>query len=165
MINFQKIKKVKFPQHCVIKAYDHLRLAGRKRLEGVVLFAGRLEEQDSEIFCVEETIVPKQLSMSLEEGLLYAVDGEELHRINVHLHEHKMMLIAQLHSHPGSAYHSQTDDNYAIITKTGGLSIVVPNFGMDDIDTSLWAVYRLDKNDWVELSTKDAAQLIELVGI
>jgi hypothetical protein len=165
VINFEKIKKVKFPQQCVRQAYDHIRLAGRKRLEGVVLFAGRLEEQNSETFCVEETIVPKQLSMSLEEGLLYAVDGEELHRINVHLHEHKMMLIAQLHSHPGMAYHSQTDDDYAIITKTGGLSIVVPNFGTDDIDISHWAVYRLDKNEWVELSTEDADQLIELIEI
>jgi len=37
---------------------------------------------------------------------------------------------ARIHSHPGDAYHSQTDDANPIISFDGGLSIVVPFFGL-----------------------------------
>lgn len=161
-MDFLKLKNITIPKDCVEKAYEHIRTAGLKRVEGVVLLAG-VYHVGADIFEVKETIVPKQLSMLLEEGLLYAVDGEELHRINVYLHENGMVLIAQLHSHPGRAYHSSTDDAFPIITKLGGLSIVVPNFGADDFSLDRWAVYRLNTHlKWEELNRKTVRDLIRI---
>lgn len=162
-MDFLKIKTVELPFACVQKAYDHIRYAGAQNLEGVVLFSG-IYVQDNFIFSIKQTIVPQQVSVSLEEGLLYAVGGEELYRINYELHQRKEILVAQLHSHPGRAYHSSTDDAYPIITKIGGLSIVVPNFGVDDFSLDLWAVYRLEENlEWEELSQNQVYNLIKII--
>ena len=39
----------------------------------------------------------------------------------------------QVHTHPGGAFHSHTDDSWPIIHTSGFLSLVIPNFGMGDI--------------------------------
>lgn len=38
--------------------------------------------------------------------------------------------VARIHSHPGLAFHSQTDDANPAITHEGALSVVVPFFGL-----------------------------------
>ena len=155
------ITKINMPYECIVTAYNHMRNHGERRLEGVALFAGK--EEDS-IFTVVNTIIPQQQAMSLEEGLLYAVDGEELHRINVWLYENKMSLMAQIHSHPSRAYHSSTDDAYPIVATIGGVSIVVPNFAFGPLDISTWAVYRSSElNEWEELSEVEKNNLIQVI--
>lgn len=38
--------------------------------------------------------------------------------------------VARIHSHPGTAFHSPTDDANPVLTHNGALSIVVPFFGL-----------------------------------
>lgn len=155
------ITRVIMPYECICRAYDHMRRAGQQGMEGVAVFAGK---ENEEIFKIEQVIVPQQKAMSLEDGLLYSVDGNELHRINLWLYENKMSLIAQIHSHPSRAYHSSTDDDYPIIATIGGLSIVVPDFASRPIHLSTWAVYRLSgQNKWVELSPTEKDNLIQII--
>jgi hypothetical protein len=52
----------------------------------------------------------------------------------------KWFIVAQLHTHGGQAFHSQTDDAYPISSQVGFLSIVVPNFGSDPPGVG-WAYY------------------------
>ncbi len=59
------------------------------------------------------------------------------------LYERRLTLLLQVHSHPGEAYHSSTDDRFPIVTINGGLSIVVPDFGFGSFSIDDWAVYRL----------------------
>jgi hypothetical protein len=42
----------------------------------------------------------------------------------------KEMYVSRIHSHPGLAFHSPTDDVNPAITYSGALSIVVPFFGL-----------------------------------
>lgn len=59
---------------------------------------------------------------------------------------------ARIHSHPGNAYHSKADDANPIISFDGGLSIVVPFFGLGlrrGLDAC--AVYRHHDGSWTEL--------------
>jgi hypothetical protein len=161
MKGYLSINKITIPYNCVEVAYEHMKKMGRQYLEGVALFAGR---EDNTLFKVEHTIVPEQKAMSLEEGLLYAVDAAELHRINVWLYENKFSLMLQIHSHPRRAYHSDTDDAFPIVATVGGISIVVPDFATRPIDISNWAVYRLSEdNKWLELSPEAKSNLIEIV--
>jgi hypothetical protein len=161
-MNFLNIQEVVFSSSVLSDAYSWLRKAGAKELEAVVLFSGTFRTEAS-TFEVLETIIPEQTSLNIEGGLLYAVDGDELHRINVYLHESKQLLIAQMHSHPGRAYHSSTDDAYPIVTKIGALSIVVPNFAADQISPRRWAVYRLNESvTWQRLNDAEVARLIKL---
>jgi proteasome lid subunit RPN8/RPN11 len=160
MSGFQEIYRIIIPPKCIQKAYELLRYAGENRVEGVALFAGF--EKNNE-FYVSQTIIPKQTSYRLELGLLYAVDGDELHRINVWLYENNLSIIAQIHSHPNEAYHSETDDSYPIVATKGGISIVVPRFAIDPIDIKNWAVYRLSsENCWVELSYPETKKVIQI---
>ena len=39
----------------------------------------------------------------------------------------------QVHTHPGEAFHSKTDDDYPIIHKPGFLSLVIPGFGLGPV--------------------------------
>ncbi len=159
---YLNIEKIIMPHKCLVEAYNHMREAGKRRLEGVALFAGK---EEGTTFKIETTIVPEQQAMSLEDGLLYAVDGEELHRINVWLYENKMSLMAQIHSHPSRAYHSSTDDAYPIVATVGGISIVVPDFASRAIDIATWAVFRLSQTKgWVELNATEKNNLFEITN-
>lgn len=86
---------------------------------------------------------------------------EELHRINVWLYREKLTLMAQIHSHPGRAYHSSTDDEYAVATTVGCLSLVVPDYARAPFDLVRTASYRLDATGvWRPLSAAQAQRLI-----
>lgn len=39
----------------------------------------------------------------------------------------------QVHTHPGAAFHSATDDAYPIVQTAGFLSLVIPNFAMGPV--------------------------------
>jgi hypothetical protein len=39
----------------------------------------------------------------------------------------------QVHTHPGEAFHSKTDDDFPIIHKPGFLSLVIPNFALGPV--------------------------------
>lgn len=160
MKGFMHIDLLQIPYSCIESVYKHLRAAGMKGVEGVALWAGN---SAGSAFSVQSTIIPKQTAYKREAGLLYTVDGDELHRINVWLYEHKFTLIAQLHSHPSEAYHSDTDDLFPIVTQVGCVSIVIPNFAFDAFSLSKWAVYRLiPGNGWTEVLKKEVESLIEI---
>lgn len=126
-----------------------MRSAGKARLEGMVLWAGR---QANQIFDVTELVVPRQRALSTSDGLCAIVDEEELRRLNIYLYKGSLELIAQVHTHPGRAYHSSTDDANAITTTVGSFSIVVPNFAVIDYALSHCAVYRLNAGgSWLEV--------------
>lgn len=144
------------------KALAHMRAVGKQGLEGVALWAGVI---DGTAFHVQETIIPAQEASRTEQGLLYVVEGEELHRINRELYRSGLRLAAQIHSHPGRAYHSDTDDAYPIVAVLGGVSIVVPNFAKGPLDVNTWAVYRLTPDwGWTELRPKEKREFLHLIN-
>lgn len=158
---FLDIKTIYLPKSCAFEALAWMYNAGRKHLEGVALWAGI---RDGNTFYIKRTIIPEQSAGSIEDGLIYVVNGEELHRISLELFDTGMRLIAQIHSHPGEAYHSDTDDAYPIVTVAGGISIVVPNFATGGLKLSEWAVYRFIPNEgWMELSVIQKETLLKIV--
>lgn len=161
MCGFLNIKNFEFQQKCINDAYSFLRKVGDKSYEAVALFAGKVE---NDIAYISEVICPLQESSKSKFGLMYTVDGKELHRINMWLYENRLKLIAQIHTHPTEAYHSETDDDFPIITTLGGLSIVVPYFAQDKLNHLGWAYYRLiSETYWVELNQSEVEQLIKII--
>jgi len=155
------LSKVQVPLPCINEVCTFLRKRGRSNLEGVALWAGIITDTTFE---VKKTIIPEQEAYILDEGLLYSVDGEELHRINVWLYANKMTLIAQIHSHPRRAYHSETDDQYPIIAVNGGLSIVIPDFAFRPFSLRDWAIYRLyPQRMWKFLEPAQVSELIKII--
>lgn len=145
MSSLTEITSVLLPVAVTRKTQAHLSAVGRQGLEGLALWTGVPE---GKTFHIREAIIPRQQGISSSEGLLVHVEGEELHRINLHLFRSGQRLIAQVHSHPREAYHSSTDDEYAIATALGCLSLVVPDFAYLPFSLENCAVYRLSKPSW-----------------
>jgi proteasome lid subunit RPN8/RPN11 len=155
------LTRIELPRHLAEAALTHLKRAGRDGLEGVALWAG---QRDGNAFRIQRTIIPEQDATRTEQGLLYVVAGAELRRINQELYEAGLTLVAQIHSHPSRAYHSDTDDAFPIVTVLGGVSVVVPDFGRKGVNLTTWEVYRLQPGrNWAHLSPFDKTALIHLV--
>jgi hypothetical protein len=56
------------------------------------------------------------------------VHPDGVHKMYDLLDRSNEILLAQVHSHPGTAFHSGTDDEFPATFLVGFLSIVVPNF-------------------------------------
>lgn len=162
MNKLSEVEKIILPESEIENVYKHLRDAGKRGFEGVALWSGNFLSEDT--FEIRATIIPNQKTYSGEDGLLYIVGEDELYRINLWLYEKKQTLITQIHSHPGEAYHSKTDDAFPIIARMGGVSIVVPDFGFRAFTLEDWAVYRLfPQKGWVELTFKETESLIKII--
>jgi hypothetical protein len=158
---FLDIKVLQLPRSSAQEAIDWLYRAGTQSVEGVALFAG---VRKGDTFIIKRTIIPEQSAGNIEGGLIYVVGGEELHRIGLELFDAGLQIFAQIHSHPGAAYHSDTDDAYPIVTVIGGLSMVVPNFARGGIKLSSWAVYRLLPGmRWTEMNLNEKENFIEII--
>ena len=161
MSELSDVTELRVPNQVLIDGYAFMRSAGKMRLEGMVLWAGRQEE---DVFEVTELIVPRQRGLSTPDGLCAVVDGDELARLNMHLYRNSLDLVAQVHTHPGAAYHSETDDQYAIATTIGCFSIVVPSFAVRNFALPECAVYRLDGTGrWLEVDESQAPNRIIVV--
>ena len=60
--------------------------------------------------------------------------------------------MAQVHSHPGEAFHSPADDRWAIPRQVGALSIVLPFFAAGISEETFFeqaAVFTLSNNEFV----------------
>jgi proteasome lid subunit RPN8/RPN11 len=69
------------------------------------------------------------------------------------------IVLAQVHTHPGRSFHSNTDDEWAFSDSPGLFSIVVPCFcryGLKKIFTDGLAIYeRLVNGDWYQLDSAE----------
>ena len=160
MTHLLGVRTVAVPKALAIEAYDHLRKVGRQGLEGFALWAGTI---DGEITRVTHTIIPAQQGRRSATGVSVSVGPDELHRINVWAYEHQVRLIAQIHSHPTDAYHSDTDDAYAVVTTAGSLSLVFPDFASRPFSLDDCAVYQLTpEGRWSMLSVVEVLKLIKI---
>jgi proteasome lid subunit RPN8/RPN11 len=136
-----------------------MRQFGARGFEALVLWLGSVKLTQA---YVTNAFVPNQQPVTSESGVGYFVSGETLFQLNRSLADTGLRLIAQVHSHPGEAYHSKADDRYAIVTADGGFSLVVPDFGRAPANPSSWAVYRLIRGDWRELDSLEAETMLHM---
>ena len=149
---------VRVPRELALGAHDYLRRVGQHGAEGFALWAGELQD---DVFRVTRTRIPAQRHLRMKSGILVLVEAEELFRTNMWLYKEGLTLVAQLHSHPTDAYHSETDDAMPIVAAAGGLSLVVPYFARRPFSLTDYAVYRLmSEEGWVELASGEVAELI-----
>lgn len=161
MKGFLGINKVRLPREIALEGHRFLRLAGEKHCEGIALWVGYT---DGTVFQVTNLLIPRQAGVHTESGVCAVIEGAELRRIGMELYKANRELFAQIHSHPTEAYHSETDDEFAIVTTMGGLSLVVPDFAVRPFDLDDYASYRLSEQGiWDEMNPRDVTRLIEIV--
>jgi hypothetical protein len=161
MSELSDVTELRVPSRVLLKGCEFMRSAGRMRLEGMVLWAGM---QQDKVFNVTELIVPQQKGLRTADGVCAIVEADELRRLNMFLYRNALELVAQVHTHPTEAYHSTTDDEYAIANTIGSFSIVVPNFAVVNYELSECAVYRLDaRGSWLEVDESQAPNRIVVI--
>lgn len=85
-----------------------------------------------------------------------------------HLRVNRRKIAAQVHSHPGRAFHSEADDEWAIVRHVGALSLVLPRFAIattprNFLDEAM--TYELSpNNEWVHVPNRGPLARLEIRG-
>ena len=95
---------------------------GAKNCEALVLWLG---QRSGDVTKVVEAYVPDYEARRDQ----FHVRPDSMRAIMTHLRTTRTHICAQVHSHPGQAFHSHVDDEWAIVRHQGAISLVVPNFG------------------------------------
>jgi hypothetical protein len=158
--DYATIRRISIPVTAIASTVETLRAAGQRGAEAFVLWVGT---RDGTSFTVKAAYVPSQTGYLTETGVCVIVRADELHRLNVWLYEQQLELIAQIHSHPTDAYHSETDDAYPIATRIGSFSLVIPDFAAAPFRLEDVAAYRLTAaGRWTELSLAEKRTIFHL---
>lgn len=117
------INKYIVPRDILRDTLTHLLAAGVEGHEGYLCWSGINLGNDNVL--IRSCIYPKSFrslhsawvdlgSAAFDIGQQVAARGE--------------LIFAQVHSHPGAAFHSETDNKYPISHQKGFISLVVPNY-------------------------------------
>jgi hypothetical protein len=144
------MSRFSIPTDVMVQTWDLLRRPGFEGLEAAAVWIGRrLPGGDVEIFDVN---MPEQLAYRSEFGVAVTILDEALSRLIATLPLECFVPI-RLHTHPGPAYHSDTDDQNMLLSHMGAISIVIPDFARDEIDLCSCSVNELNESHhWRELS-------------
>jgi proteasome lid subunit RPN8/RPN11 len=160
MSTLGNVSRIRVPRNVIDATHAHLHAVGLYGCEGWVFWAGTVVDN---LAVIAAAYVPEQKAYKSEGGVCVVVEAPALHKLNIWLYQNRLELIAQVHSHPGRAYHSDTDDRFPIATTIGAFSIVVPNFARDPIAIGNCAVYRLEKSSlWTEMSRQSVEVMVEV---
>jgi len=114
-----------------------LRKRGCRKQEGLVLWAGASSPNAEEAYVISY-IIPRRGHW----GGGVRLDTRVLLKLSEELEKRDLLLLAQVHTHPGNFGHSLGDEKRAISYRIGYISIVVPNFALSDTgDLSTCYVY------------------------
>lgn len=139
----------------VAETLAHIHAGATRDAETAVLWLGRTEHQ-----VVMEVFRPQQIVARD----FFNIPAKGMRGLLAHLREKRLHILAQAHSHPESAFHSLTDNEWAVIRHVGAVSLVVPWFGfrtsavsfLDDI-----AAFQLDGDDvWQEVPPRSVLAVL-----
>ena len=112
------------PSTLVEKTLSLLRDAGQRRCECVMLWLGR---RNGDHIDVVDAYRPEQIARED----MFQIPSASMNTLYVELRQRRLMVAAQVHSHPMEAFHSRVDDRWAIVRHEGALSLVVPYFASE----------------------------------
>ena len=149
------MRRVDLPRDVLQTTFSFLREHGSLGFESHALWAGTLSRGTFAVSCV---LFPRQLCTPAS----YEVPQEEEFRINRLLNRRGLVAMCQIHTHPGRAFHSRTDDGGSALALPGSLSVVVPDYGAAGTDEpAAWAVYELGRR-WRRLRGGRAGRMFRV---
>ena len=151
------INEIKLPYPIMEETLKFFTDYGLYNVEACAIWVGKELEN---IFEIKEVWFPEQKNTMIS----YYISDIEVHNINVELNKNRYSAIAQLHTHPGDAFHSSVDEEHTILSLPGSFSIVIPDYGgilISAIDE--WVVYRLFKGVWTLQSKNKVKKLFQIV--
>lgn len=147
------------PASIIHETLSELQSAGGRNSERVVLWLGQRKNGQTN---VEMLWVPEQ-----QAGYdFFDIPPQAMQALFQELRTRRLMVAAQVHTHPRQAFHSLADDKWAIVRHTGALSLVVPYFALrTEPETFVreTAVFVLSpKNQWLEAAPADVPSFYQI---
>ncbi|OWK24736.1 hypothetical protein AJ87_18485 [Rhizobium yanglingense] len=138
------MSRIKVGRSVVASTIERLQAGGRIGHERAVVWLGSGADR------IDELYEPRQRTRADQ----FYFDRQSMQMLLAHLREKRLRVLAQVHSHPGRAFHSEADDEWAIVRHAGALSLVLPRFAQEatvDNFLGLAATYVLStQNRWEE---------------
>lgn len=135
-------------EELIAATLEHLRNDGDRGVEGAVLWLASGIGTDTKI---TEVYRPEQYASRGN----FKIPRQSMSALMRHLRFTSRSIAAQVHSHPGMAFHSSIDDEWAIVRHEGALSLVIPDFALrTSVETFVddTAVFELSQaNVWEEV--------------
>lgn len=151
------INEIKLPYSIVEETLEFFIDYSKHGLEAFAIWVG---EELHDIFEIKEVWFPKQENTMIS----YYIPAIDVHNINVKLYKKRYSAIAQLHTHPGDAFHSSIDDEYTILSLPGSFSIVIPDYGNIPIcAVDEWVIYRLLNGEWTLQTKNTVRRLFQII--
>lgn len=148
------MNKLLISQELVQKTITVLQEGGVKQCETVVFWLGKGNT-------VDEVYRPEQ-SVSID---YFRLTSESMRSLMNYLKRDRRRILAQMHSHPGEAFHSKADDDWAVIRHEGALSLVLPTFASTTTLHNFYeqtATFSLSPDDkWLRVPTGNAVSITD----
>jgi hypothetical protein len=130
--------------HAFTRTQELLRERGVQRREGYVVWVGEMTDR-----AVVRDVWPVSARGDAAHAL---VAFDDVVALAERVHSAGWAILAQVHSHPGVAFHSEIDDDHPVSHQLGFISIVVPDFAANSPRVG-WAYYEhLGRGRWRELA-------------
>jgi len=153
------IPLIRCPHAVVDKTLSILRAGGARDCEALVLWLARRRRGVVDV--VEAYEPPYESSVDY-----FHIPPSGMRTIMSRLRRDRLHICAQVHSHPGKAFHSTADDRWAIVRHEGALSLVVPRFAATTTPhsfVSMIAAFALSRDDlWLAIPRPDLGRYLEV---
>lgn len=147
---------IRYSKKTLIATLDLLEKGGEYKRECVVLWLGK---RNNTHVIIEQAYMPPHRAASD----FFHIQRNSMDNLKQYLRERRLVVGAQVHTHPGAAFHSKADDEWAFVRHEGAISIVLPQFAKGikaENFMQLAAVFSLSKNN-----TWNKIQGMELTNI
>jgi hypothetical protein len=134
---------IRLPSGLLIETFQALRRCGEGRFECVAYWTG--PSSNLEVDGIEHPV-------HLRSPFGYDVDTDWLTEFWKRLFQLRRCVKAQVHTHPGQAFHSPTDNEFPIVSQPGFISVVIPWFaqGEETLDGA-WVGRLRPDGEWQRL--------------
>lgn len=115
----------RIPQRVLDRTFEHFRRCGAGRRECQTLLTSPWDSPE----LITDVVHPAHRAHSGG----FVLEDNWITSFWIELAAARTGIRVQIHTHPGTAFHSPTDDGYPIIHTPGFLSLVIPRFGLGPV--------------------------------
>ena len=115
----------RLPRRMIDETFSTLRSCGAGERECKLYWLSSWADPDQLIEVVHPEHDASRYGLTIQDGWITKFWNE--------LVERGLGVRVQVHTHPGAAFHSPTDDAFPLIHDVGFLSLVIPDFALGDV--------------------------------
>lgn len=149
------------PDRVIGATIDAVRSYGtwRRRHEGVAYWLGNDDGETTMVVIVVAPIADTGPGH-------FRVSAEENARVIRLAHEYGLIVVGQVHSHPGNrTTHSAGDDRDAFMPSEGMYSLIIPNYARRRPPITTWGIHRYENGIFRKLTDEERANQVRVARL